>query len=148
MDQSKTSQFFAMTDMAIFLKFQSCRPSQLVPFWSRTRVEKIMASSKKANYKGRSPNVIRYVQSCGSEVDISGLIAPNLAAGARLAAENQSQALDEKTARTYELRLIALENFATANGDDAILFGPDKRPFLAATIQTYMRKFFFLDIFT
>ena len=92
-----------------------------------------MASSKKSNYKGRSPNVIRYVKSCGSEVDISSLIAPNLAAGARLAAENQCQALDEKTARTYELRLIALENFAMANGDDAVLFGPNKRPFLAAT---------------
>lgn len=60
-----------------------------------------MASSKKSNYKGRSPNVVRCIESCGSEVDISSLIAPNLAAGARLAAENQSQALDEKTARTY-----------------------------------------------
>lgn len=39
----------------------------------------------------------------------------------------------EKTARTYKLRLIALENFAMANGDDAVLFGPNKRPFLAAT---------------
>ena len=69
--------------------------------------------------------------------------------GARLAAENQCQALDEKTARTYELWLIALENFAMAKGDDAILFGPNKRPFLAATIQTYMRKFLqvFLDLF-
>ena len=111
-------------------------------------MEKIMAS-KKANYKGRSPNVIQYVQSYGSEVDISALIAPNLAAGARLVAENQCQALDEKTARTYELWLIALENFAMANGDDAILFGPNKGPFLAATIQTYMRKFLqvFLDLF-
>jgi len=108
-----------------------------------------MASSKKANYKGRSPNVIWYIESCGSKVDISSLISPNLAAGARLAAENQCQALDEKTARTYELRLIALENFAMANGDGAVLFGPDKRPFLAATIQTYMRKCFpvFLDLF-
>ena len=108
-----------------------------------------MASSKKSNYKGRSPNVVRCIESCGSEVDISSLIAPNLAAGARLAAENQSQALDEKTARTYELRLITLENFAMANGDDAVLFGPNKRPFLAATIQTYMRMCFkvFLDVF-
>lgn len=65
-------------------------------------------------------------KSCGSEVDISSLIAPNLAAGARLAAENQCQALDEKTARTYELRLIALENFAMANGDDAVLFWPQQ----------------------
>ena len=54
--------------------------------------------------------------------------------------KNQSQVLDEKTARTYELRLISLENFAQANGDDAQLFGPNKRPFLAATIQTYLRK--------
>ena len=64
-----------------------------------------------------------------------------LAAGARLAAENESQAHDEKTSRTYELRLMSLEQFAQQNGDDAVLFEPSKRPFLAATIQTYMRKF-------
>lgn len=104
-----------------------------------------MTSSLKKKYsKGRSPNVMRYIESCGSEVDISPLIAPNLAAGARLAAKNQSQALDEKTARTYELRLIALKEFAKSNGDDAVLFGPNKRPFLVATIQTYMRKLFFV----
>lgn len=102
-----------------------------------------MATNKK--YKGRSPNVERYLNSCGREVDISGLIAPNLAAGARLAAKNESQALDEKTSRTYELWLIALEEFPSQNGDDAILFGPDKRPFLAATLQTFMRKYFSTD---
>ncbi|CAH3110530.1 unnamed protein product [Porites lobata] len=67
------------------------------------------------------------------------LMPANLAAGARLAAENQSQSLDEKTARTYELRLIALEKFARENGDDAVLFGPNKRPFLGATIQTFIQ---------
>ena len=91
-----------------------------------------MATSKR--YKGRSPNVERYLNSCGREIDISGLIAPYLAAGARLAA---------KTSRTYELRLMALEEFAVQNGDDAILFGPNKRPFLAATLQTFMRKYYF-----
>ena len=96
---------------------------------------------KSKNYKGRSPNVLRYIKSCGNEEDIGSLISPNLSAGARLAAKNENQALDEKTARTYELRLISLEQFAEANGDDAVLFGPRKRPFLAATIQTYMRKF-------
>ena len=64
-------------------------------------VKLVMAKNK--IYKGRSPNVERYLNSCGREVDISGLIAPNLAAGARLAAKNESQALDEKTSRTYEL---------------------------------------------
>ena len=73
------------------------------------------------------------------------LMPANLAAGARLAAENQSQSLDEKTARTYELRLIALEKFARENGDD--LFGPNKRPFLAATIQTFIRKFLYFLIY-
>ena len=86
-----------------------------------------------------SPNVERYLKSGGREVDISGLIAPNLAAGARLEAKNESQALDEKTSRTYELRLIALEQFAAQNGDDAIFLGPNKTPFLAATLQTFMR---------
>ena len=50
------------------------------------------------------------------------MIALNLAAGARLAVKNESQALDKNTARTYELRLITLEDFAKKNGDDAVLF--------------------------
>ena len=68
------------------------------------------------------------------------MIPPNLAEGARLAAKNESQALDEKTARTYELRFITLEEFAKKIGDDAMLFGSNKRPFLAATLQTFMCK--------
>ena len=41
----------------------------------------------------------------------------------------------------------ALEKFARENGDDAVLFGPNKRPFLAATIQTFIRKllYFLID---
>ena len=105
------------------------------------------ASSKKKNYKGRSPNVLRFIDSCESEAEMGTLMPANLAAGARLAAENQSQSLDEKTARTNELRLIALENFARENGDDAVLFGPNKRPFLAATIQTFIRKFLYFLIY-
>ena len=96
---------------------------------------------KRKNFKGRSPNVLRYIESCGNEEDIGSFLSSNLAAGARLAAENESQAHDEKTSGTYELRLMSLEQFAQQNGDDAVLFGPSKRPFLAATIQTYMRKF-------
>ena len=96
---------------------------------------------KRKNYKGRSPNVLRYIESCGNEEDIGSLLSSNLAAGARLAAENESQAHDEKTSRTYELQFMSLERFAQQNGDDAVLFGPNKRPFLAATIQTYMRRF-------
>ena len=99
-------------------------------------------SKTKGNYKGRSPNVLRYVKSCGSGSQVSSLLASNLVAGARLAAKNESQALDEKTGRTNELRLIALEKFAAENGDDAVLFGENKRPFLAATVQTFMREFF------
>ena len=91
------------------------------------------ASSKKKNYKGRSPNVLRFIDSCGSEAEMGTLMPANLAAG------NQSQSLDEKSARAYELRLIALEKFARENGDDAVLFGHNKRPFLAATIQTFIR---------
>ena len=98
----------------------------------------VMAAKK--NYKGRSPNVQRYLDSCGRDIDISEMIASNLAAGARLAAKNESQALDEKTTRTYELQLITLEEFAKKNGDDVVLFSPNKRPFLAATLQTFMCK--------
>ena len=92
------------------------------------------------NFKGRSPNVERFIASGGNERDLSLLISPNLAEGARLAAENQSHALDEKTVRTYELRLMQLEKFAKENGDDAVLFGPQKKPFLKATIMTFLRK--------
>ena len=101
-----------------------------------------MPPKSRKNYKGRSPNVLRYIESCGNEGDVGSLLASNLAARARLAAENESQA-HEKTSRTYELRLMSLEKFAEENGDDAVLFGPYKRPFLAATIQTYMHKFVF-----
>ena len=52
-------------------------------------------SKTKGNYKGRSPNVLRYVKSCGSGSQVSSLLAPNLVACARLAAKNESQALDE-----------------------------------------------------
>ena len=100
-----------------------------------------MASGK--NYEGRSPNVLRYIQSCGGDEAVSSLIAPNLLAGARLAAKNESHALDPTTARTYELRLIALEKFVAENRDDAVLYGENKRPFLAATVQTFMREFLF-----
>ena len=68
------------------------------------------------------------------------MIALNLAAGARLAVKNESQALDKKTAGTYELRFITLEEFAKKNRDDAMLFSSNKRPFLAVTLQTFMRK--------
>ena len=63
---------------------------------------------KRKNFKGRSPNVLRYIESCGNEEDIGSFLSSNLAAGARLAAENESQAHDEKTSRTYELRLMSL----------------------------------------
>ena len=96
---------------------------------------------KRQNFRGRSPNILRYIESCGNEEDIGSLLSSNLAAGARLAAENESQAYDEKKSGTYELRLMSLEQFSQQNGDDAVLFGTSKRPFLAATIQTYVRKF-------
>ena len=86
--------------------------------------------SNRKNYKGRSPNVLHFIETCGNEVALKGLISPNLAAGARLPAKNQSKVLDNKTAWTYELRLISLEKFAEAKRDDTELFGEGKRPFL------------------
>ena len=71
---------------------------------------------------------------------MSEMIPPNLAEGAGFADKNESQALDEKTAGTYELRFITLEEFAKKNRDDAMLFSSNKGPFLAATLQTFMRK--------
>ena len=72
---------------------------------------------------------MRYVESCGSESEVSSLMAPNLLADARLVGRNKSQALDEKTTQTCELHVIALEKFTMENGDDAVLFGENKRPF-------------------
>ena len=102
-----------------------------------------MPPKSKKNYKGHSSNVLRYIESCGNEGDVGSLLASNLAAGARLAAENESQAHDEKMSRAYKVQLMSLEKFAEENGDDAVLFGPNKRLFLAATIQTYMGTFVF-----
>ena len=96
---------------------------------------------KRKKFKGCSPNVLQYIESCGNEDDIGNLLSSNLAASARLAAENESQAQNEKTSRTHEFRLVTLEKFSQQNGDDAVLFDPSKRPFLAATIQKYMGKF-------
>lgn len=93
------------------------------------------------NYKGRSPNVLRFIESGGAQFDVSSFVSANLAEGSKLAAENQSHALDEKTIRTYELRLMELEKFAIQNEDDAVLFGPEKNPFLKATILTFLRKY-------
>ena len=85
---------------------------------------------------------------CASLTVVGAKLKKGTLMPASLAAGNQSQSLDEKTARTYELRLIALEKFARENGDDAVLFGPNKRPFLAATIQTFIRKFLYFLIQT
>jgi len=103
-------------------------------------------SSRSKTYKGRSPNVERYIASCGNDVNLSSVVPNNLAAGSKLASKIRSEALDEKTSRTYELRLIALEKFARENGDDAVLFGPNKRPFLAATIQTFVSMVSYLEL--
>ena len=47
---------------------------------------------KRKNYKGRNPNTLRYIESCGTEANPA-----NLASGARLAEENEGQAVGEKT---------------------------------------------------
>jgi len=98
----------------------------------------------KRNFKGNSPNVLRFIENGGNDFCLDGLVSENLAAGAKLAAKNRSEALDEKTSRTYERRLMTLEKFAFENGDDTVWFGPGKRPFLAATIQTFLREYYVL----
>lgn len=98
-------------------------------------------AAKKPKSKSRSPNIVAYISSNGDDVDLSGYLASNLTAGTRLAAENEMQVDEEKTARTYELRLIALEKFARQEGDNAVLFGENKRPFMAATIKTFLREY-------
>ena len=68
------------------------------------------------NFKGRSPNALWYIKSCGNEEDVGSLISPNPSATTRLSAKNENQALDKKTTKTNELWLISLEQFAEANG--------------------------------
>ena len=111
--------------------------------WPRVLYFSIMpkAAKKKSKSKSRSPNIVAYISSNGDDVDLSSYLASNLTAGARLAAENEMQVHEEKTARTYELRLIALEKFARQEGDNAVLFGENKRPFMAATIKTFLREY-------
>ena len=67
---------------------------------------------KRKKFKGCSPNVLRYIESYGNEDDIGNLLSSNLAASARLAAENESQAQNEKTSRTHEFQLVTLEQFS------------------------------------
>ena len=84
---------------------------------------------------------MRYLEARGSDVDISKYMLSNLSAGVRLAGKNEVAVLDEKTTHTYELCLIRLEQFAKQENDPAVLFGSNKRPFLPATIKTFMRKY-------
>ena len=50
-----------------------------------------MPPKSKKNYKGRSSNVLRYIESCGNEGDVGSFLASNLAVGVRLAAENEDE---------------------------------------------------------
>ena len=90
--------------------------------------------------KARSPNIEAYLSANGSSVDLGGYLPENLAAGAWLAAANEVEIHDPKTARIYELRLMALERFAKREGDNAVLFGENERPFMAATIKTFLHE--------
>lgn len=97
---------------------------------------------QKTNFKGRSPNVLAFEQMGGREEDLSGFLPGNLVAGQALAAKNQGKALDDRTLRLYETRLMHLEKFAAEQGDQAVLFGDkDKKPFMSVTIMTFLRKY-------
>ncbi|KAK3749639.1 hypothetical protein QZH41_010759 [Actinostola sp. cb2023] len=101
-----------------------------------------MPKAQRKNYKGRSQNVLNLENSLYSAeaADVSLYLNENLVAGQQLAAKNQGKALDDRTMRLYETRLLHLEEFALNQGDDAILFGANKRPFLAVTIVTFLQK--------
>ena len=61
-------------------------------FWRKVLFEMPRPPPKRKNYKGRNPNTLRYIESCGTEANPA-----NLASGARLAEENEGQAVGEKT---------------------------------------------------
>ncbi|KAK3718621.1 hypothetical protein QZH41_015461 [Actinostola sp. cb2023] len=94
----------------------------------------------KKNYLGRSPNVVEFERVGGGEEDVIDFLPGDLAAGQSLAAKNRGKALEDTTMRTYETRLMHLEEFASNQGDRAVLFGEGKRPFLAVTIVTFLQK--------
>ena len=62
------------------------------------------------NYKGRSPNVLRFIASCGSAVDLTGLVSSNLAAGVQLAAKkNLKRSMKKRQERmnfVYDFRKV------------------------------------------
>ena len=80
-----------------------------------------MSPKSRKNFKGRSPNVLRYIQSFGNEEDIGSLLSTNLVAGARLAAENENLACaasvpvrfkrKENSARVLAASFFALSPF-------------------------------------
>ena len=106
-----------------------------------------MGPKRKAkNFKGNSPNVeyLRKGTGPNGSNDLSEALSYDLAAGRRLAARNSSMSLDGRTMRLYETRLMHLEEFARSQGDSVSLCGPDKRPFMATTVLTFLRKYLFL----
>ena len=72
-----------------------------------------MQSTSTKKYKRRSPNAIRYINSCGNEGDTGKPISPNLAPA-------------------HVFGIVCPKK----NGGYVLLFGPNKKPFLMATIQT------------
>lgn len=115
-----------MTDMAVLLTFRSCIKIKL---WSQTSTCLTLHQQERRD--------VLFVESGGSELDIGTPVSKNLAAGARLAAENKSQPLVKNMVRTYELRLTALEKFVWENGDDAILFGQTRDCFLQQPFKLF-----------
>ena len=67
------------------------------------------------------------------DVDLRGYLTHNLETGARLAAENEVKVHDKNMART-------LSKISPNEKGPMRFFGKNKRPFMAATIKTFMRE--------
>ena len=90
------------------------------------------------NYKGRSPNIMIYLEASGRNVDISRYLPSNLSASACLTVKTKVAVLYKKTTSTYEVCLTRLVESARQENNPSVLFRSDKRPFLPATIKTFM----------
>lgn len=88
------------------------------------------------NYKGRSPNIMIYLEASGRNVDISRYLLSNLSASACLTVKTKVAVLYKKTTRMYEVCLTHLVESARQESNPSVLFRSDKRPFLPATIKT------------
>ena len=121
-------RYIALSVPVRVIKFQSLRCEY------QSRCQRLITK----NYKGRSPNIMIYLEASGRNVDISRYLPSNLSASACLTVKTKVAVPYKKTTHTYEVCLTRLVESARQENNPSVLFRSDKRPFLPATIKTFM----------